>query len=1346
MLRALNKSGRLAPTFRLISKRFNTTLSSQTENLDISKDQYPSDIHTQELPSIRLTKPKSLAKDYIRELKILSEDKPAYSRRTVNATGRDHTVTGDTYSSGNDNIYREKNTDDVLRLWSLLDVCLNTEKYDRALAILRTLKPLVVEDRLPFVDDLNKYLGQWAPKATDMNEIKEFVDTWEREFETLPNGRTFAILANSALTKDASPKDFLDSYLQSGGDLRNVFCHIDALGVQNLTRLIKEFGYNAEDVPEDYRYLVTEPQTSEVQEDNLIFDENEKSVDNGAQSLVSVDSFGIKVIKNTLIGLKPHLNKGIYDKLDQDLMDKINLTTSDQSHTTTNFFEIYKSLPEEEQQKFEEALDGFNVGRQQHLERRTIQASQEKWRHDYEELQKNGSMSLSKNLNATLWKWYSAMLPVVQEEIEKCKKINEVDVKKLSKAARSEHNERAKLADYLLILNAEKAVSITILELLKLNSTGGVSEGMRTARACVNVGNSLELELRSEQLLKTEHQVFKDAKNNKSDLKKYARLLKNISSSQTNEHLYAWPAEIKTKIGSLMISMILNHAKVQVKGIDPVTKKTIVGEAPAFHHSYQYQSNVKVGILKLHSQIASQLSVDSLIGTVQPQFLPMLTKPKEWQAWNNGGYMYTQSFLIRSKDAPEQMAYLKASSDHVQGVYDGLNVLGNTAWTINKRIYEVMCHFWNRKDGFLDIPPVAEDMVLPTRPDSNSDPSVLHEWRQSVKEARTNYNNNISTRCDANYKLEIARAFIGEKMYFPHNLDFRGRAYPLSPNFNHLGNDLSRGLLIFWKGKPLGAKGLDWLKIHVSNLFGIDKAPLHERIQYVNDNLDKVFKTADDPIGYQDWWVTADKPWQALASVMELAEALRSPEPEKFISHQPVHQDGTCNGLQHYAALGGDVEGATQVNLVPGDRPADVYSYVAGLVIKRLEKEAEKGDEVAKVLKDKIKRKVVKQTVMTNVYGVTYIGATAQINKQLSDVFPGEDTYQYSLYLTKHVFACIRELFHGAHLIQDWLAICAKYISKSIRIDLDPKQIVQQGEVPPHMASVIWTTPLGLPIVQPYRSVSRRQVATNLQTIYISDPFVITPVDSRKQMAAFPPNYIHSLDATHMLLSAVACGKAGLDFASVHDSYWTHAGDIDVMNECLREEFIKLHQVDLIEKLKLEFDERYKGFLQELKIPRSSAVAVEILKKRKELSEQLGRKVNLGDEIFLEKRRQSLLNSENPEDVKLGEEMVTTVSIIEKEDFEKLQVQKSRRRPKKKKEQQQQEAITSRETEVEESSEIDSESPIELEQLEVEEEEEEENTRSRSSIVVLAPLRLPPIPPKGDFDVQELRHSKYFFS
>lgn len=47
------------------------------------------------------------------------------------------------------------------------------------------------------------------------------------------------------------------------------------------------------------------------------------------------------------------------------------------------------------------------------------------------------------------------------------------------------------------------------------------------------------------------------------------------------------------------------------------------------------------------------------------------------------------------------------------------------------------------------------------------------------------------------------------------------------------------------------------------------------------------------------------------------------------MSRLPIHQDGSCNGLQHYAALGRDEDGAKEVNLLFAEKPADIYSSVA---------------------------------------------------------------------------------------------------------------------------------------------------------------------------------------------------------------------------------------------------------------------------------------------------------------------------------------------------------------------------------------------------------------------------------
>lgn len=43
--------------------------------------------------------------------------------------------------------------------------------------------------------------------------------------------------------------------------------------------------------------------------------------------------------------------------------------------------------------------------------------------------------------------------------------------------------------------------------------------------------------------------------------------------------------------------------------------------------------------------------------------------------------------------------------------------------------------------------------------------------------------------------------------------------------------------------------------------------------------------------------------------------------------------------------------------------------------------------------------------------------------------------------------------------------------------------------------------------------------------------------------------------------------EKGLTFASVHDSFWTHAGDVESMSQVLRESFVRLHSEPILLRL-----------------------------------------------------------------------------------------------------------------------------------------------------------------------------------
>lgn len=1211
------------------------------------------------------------------------------------------------WSSNYDPVTRSPFAKDVVHLLSLLDALLSSKNFARAENILVAIHPLLDQPE-GFVSFMNKYLEAYAmEESSTIEELESFLAKMQKEFRAYPNDRTYAIMIAKSIDDKDTCKTYINKAKTSRRLIRRTLNHLDILTVEDLTRLFEEPSLEECHIPTDLIPLFQDvrsgqnPEGSEeeVPEYFKVDGKEAPMIEKDAAELRAVDSFGLKVIRHTLLGLESKteidLDK-LFNDLDEDL--KQHILHNSRSNKKRNYHEIYKTLKTpEDKRKFDEALDVFNESRQRELESKGIDAAREKWKHEFEDLQLRGGLPINKNLNVQLYQWYLDMLPFVQEEVDLCRKLlsNEILLSYLSGDEKKQMKDRSFYAPYLVLIPPKKLTVITILELLKLNSTGGIVDGMRTARAVISVGKAIELEYKSQSLVAAEKRFLTRKSKNSNRLRKLLRSRKPTVEDALNTE---WDYPVYAKLGSVLTSLLLHVAKVQVTGTDPSTGKAVKGKQPAFHHTYQFVNGQRLGIIRLHKNLVRQLASNTLINSVQPQFLPMLLPPTDWSSHNNGGYKFTPSTLVRIKDSAETVAYVKAAAEanNLDDVYAGLNVLGRTPWTVNAKVLEVVSQCWNTGEAFLDIPPIVDEPELPVPLPFNAEPLEKVEYQKKVRHILNEAAAFRSQRCDTNYKLEIARAFVGEKMYFPHNVDFRGRAYPLAPHLNHLGNDLTRSLFLFWEGRELGERGLEWLKIHLANVYGMDKAPLKQRAEFVEANLENVFDSARDPLGGNRWWTKGDKPWQILGVCFELAEAYKLTDPTKYVSHCPVHQDGTCNGLQHYAALGGDVEGAKQVNLVPADRPQDVYKFVAGLVEKRLESEAEAGNKYAIFLKNKISRKVVKQTVMTNVYGVTFVGAVAQIEKQLTHLFEKDDfdsVTLYARYLTSLVFASMRELFEGAHLIQDWLGESAKRISKSVRIDYEEKS-AKNANKPSHLSSVIWTTPLGLPCVQPYRATKRQIVSTNLQDITISDPFGATQVDSRKQLTAFPPNFIHSLDATHMLMTAAACGEQDLHFASVHDSYWTHAANVDVMSANIRDQFVRLHEENLIVKLRDEFERRYKGFLQVMSIPGDHEVALKIKAVRRKIVKDLGRALTVADEIYIEKKRQELLESPDAREVQMGKEMVSTVSVTEGYDLNAIAVSAS----------------------------------------------------SSKALQILAPLTFPEIPTRGSLDVGVVKESPYFFS
>lgn len=782
----------------------------------------------------------------------------------------------------------------------------------------------------------------------------------------------------------------------------------------------------------------------------------------------------------------------------------------------------------------------------------------------------------------------------------------------------------------------------------------------------------------------------------------------------------------------------------------------------------------------------------------------MVTEPKPWSSFDSGGYYTSPEKVVRQKSGDmAQRAYAQSAIENgdMSQVLAALDVLGQVPWQINSSIFDVMAKAWN--DGIEIGGIVNEDLKLerPVEPPADAPYKERVKWGRLIQEHENMKGGLHSQRCFQNFLLETARAFVKEpKIFFPHSVDFRGRAYPIPPILNHIGSDISRGLLKFARGKELGTVGLQWLKIHLANLYGFDKASLSEREQFAMDHISDIYDSATNPLGGQRWWAKAEDPWQCLACCMELKNAFESPDPTRYVSQLPVHQDGTCNGLQHYAALGGDHAGARQVNLEPSDKPQDIYTGVAELVKDMISKDAAEGNVFAKFVDGHITRKVVKQTVMTNVYGVTFMGAKLQIQDRLQDIFPNfkESDKIHSLagpalYIAYKIFKALGTIFNGAQEIQYWLGECGDRITTSLSAEqiesirerhagketapygpnyIPPKKIAAAAlskvdqAMETFKTSIIWTTPLKMPIVQPYRKDSVQKIKTKIQDITVTKRAETDAIDKRKQLQAFPPNFVHSLDATHMTLSALKCSEIGLDFAAVHDSFWTHAADIPNLNVVLRDAFVRMHSEDIIDRLAAEFSARYAGAMYRANILSSAPVAKKISLWRAQHRKDSGQTLKSTNsrmgtapisEVALEAKRQKLLKSEDPEERKKGEEMVTPTSIwLENQDpkafssFRLSLLGETKDKQSRNRQEEVKDKVLSAEADAVDNPETAADSDVETASAEAETDLSAPKKKKTSSqdqtTKVWIPLTFPPVPQKGGWDVARLRESKYFFS
>ena len=556
-----------------------------------------------------------------------------------------------------------------------------------------------------------------------------------------------------------------------------------------------------------------------------------------------------------------------------------------------------------------------------------------------------------------------------------------------------------------------------------------------------------------------------------------------------------------------------------------------------------------------------------------PVFLPSFDPPIPWTGFQEGGPVDPVArrlgSLVRTRHR-ETVSAVKAAikSGQMQPALDAVNAIQATPWRINQAIYEVIKECKARGIAVKGITP-DEDYPLPTFNGEWGDLPDAEKKLHRIKRAEIKKANRslVADRLRFTEDMTTVEALLGgECFYIPHNLDWRGREYPMT-NFHFQREDHIRALFLFADfHEPLGEDGLKWLKIHVANCGDFDKVSKKsyaDRVAWVDGNIARIKDCAARPVDVT-WWTGADKPFLFLAGCMELAKALE--EGPSYVCCLPTSWDGSCSGLQHLCAMTRAEEGR-HVNLTDVATPQDVYQLVADAAYETIQADAASGDPLAaRVLAfDGNRRKIVKRNVMTYSYSSKAFGMAQQHMDDLMEplkleVLQGKrekhpfgdewaEQKAASRYLAGRIHASIEKIVHRPAMAMEFLQEWAKLMA-------------HEGK------PLEWVTPVGIPWSNRYHDWNIERVRLWMHDGGVKKPLQVRiattmqkDIDKSRAANGVAPNFVHACDAAHLLLTVNNAVKAGIKhFALVHDSFGAPPARAEEFQHIIRETFVEMYE------------------------------------------------------------------------------------------------------------------------------------------------------------------------------------------
>ena len=621
-----------------------------------------------------------------------------------------------------------------------------------------------------------------------------------------------------------------------------------------------------------------------------------------------------------------------------------------------------------------------------------------------------------------------------------------------------------------------------------------------------------------------------------------------------------WGPKDKAAIGAwIMEHMILSTGIVSL-GRDVVTSAA-GGKAKDLNKQYyRLDPQFVEWVVKTEDGVAMRDTVHE----------PMLIPPRPWSMDNlvSGPYVHPET-----PTAPMVKGMIMATHSEIQNrpafqeVIDAVNAVQSVPYRINDYIRDAVRWALEQDEPVANLPAPRDVPYPPWSDDFRDDQEAKQRWIRTFRDAE----NKNAKRASHTYALHAALMgadkLSGRNLWFPCTMDSRGRIYPLAVfGVSPQGSDYQKAMLVFAEGAAIETKEqLNALYVQCATegaFDGVDKVSLTSRVKWVEDNLEAIKAIGQDWRSNVGFWEEADHPFMFLAACREIY--LFHEQGYGYVSTLPCYSDATCSGIQHYSALLRDEAGGFSVNLMPDHDRQDVYMLVAQQVTATLRDADISSLSVLQrsmrevLLEHGITRAAVKRQTMTKPYNskkrscrdytIAWIKEVlAEGSLKLPD---GMTAGQIGAFLGDQIYDAVEDVMPKACEAMQW-------------IEAVTKQTVRANPNVP----LSWDLPDGMVCITRKGKADKVRFATTFEGSQRFRRLNITieeqsPVDHGNSM---PPNFIHSLDAAHLRLTALLwedhCARQGRPAAMtfVHDSFGVPAAHAPEFSRILREAFVTLY-------------------------------------------------------------------------------------------------------------------------------------------------------------------------------------------